>query len=92
MEEILTMHTMQVTLPDSAREFITRQVATGDFSNPSEYLAFLIEQARASAARQRLDDRLEEGLSSGPPIEFTPAWWQARKSQLLATLPAESEE
>ncbi len=86
------MHTMQVTLPESATEFVTRQVATGDFSNPSEYLAFLIEQARAAAARHRLDELLEDGLASGPPIEFTPAWWQARKSKLLATLPAEREE
>jgi antitoxin ParD1/3/4 len=83
---------MQVTLPDTATEHISRQVASGDFATPSEYLAFLVEQARATAAQRRLDDLLDEGLDSGPPIEFTPQWWQSRKQQLLATLPAEHDE
>jgi antitoxin ParD1/3/4 len=86
------MTTLQVTLPETASEFVARQVASGDFNNPSEYLTFLIEQARAGTAKRRLDDLLEEGLNSGPPIEFTPQWWRSRKEQLLATLPAERNE
>lgn len=86
------MTTMQVTLPETATDFIARQVASGDFNTASEYLTFLVEQARAGTAKQRLDDLLEEGLNSGPTIEFTPEWWRARKEQLLATLPAERDE
>jgi len=86
------MTSIQVTLPDTATEFITRQVASGDFATPSEYLAFLVEQARAATAKSRLDDLLDEGLASGPPIEFTHQWWQSRKQQLLAALPAERDE
>ena len=86
------MTTMQVNLPDTVTEYISRQIASGDFATPSEYLAFLVEQARATAAQRRLDDLLDEGLESGPPIEFTTQWWQSRKQQLLATLPAEHDK
>jgi antitoxin ParD1/3/4 len=86
------MTKLQVTLPDTANEFIEDQVSSGQFANPSEYLGFLVEQARATAAKQKLDDLLEEGLHSGPPIQFTPQWWQQRKAELLSILPAEPAE
>jgi len=86
------MTQMQVVLPESATEFIECQVSSGKFSTPSEYLGFLVEQARATAAKQKLDDLLEEGLHSGPPVQFSPLWWQQRKAELLATLTTESSE
>lgn len=86
------MTQLQVTLPDAATDFIAHQVATGEFGSPSEYLAFLVEQARAATARRGLEVLLDEGLDSGEPIVFTPEWWRSRKAQLLATLPAESGE
>jgi antitoxin ParD1/3/4 len=83
------MTKMHVTLPDTATEFIERQVSSGQFSTPSEYLGFLVEQARAAAGQQKLDNLLEQGLNSGPPIQFSTEWWQQRKAALLATLPTE---
>jgi antitoxin ParD1/3/4 len=86
------MTTMQVSLPDTATEFIERQISSGQFATPSEYVSFLIEQARAGADKQKLDDMLEQGLSSGTPIPFTEQWWQRRKSELLAGLPPQTHE
>ena len=50
------MSRIQVTLPDAATEFIQTQLSSGQFSSPSEYLGFLVEQARATAAKQTLDE------------------------------------
>jgi antitoxin ParD1/3/4 len=86
------MASIQVTLPETATQFVEGQVAAGQFANASEYLTFLVEEARATSAKRRLDDLLDEGTASGPPIEFTPEWWFSRKAQLLATLPAEQSE
>jgi len=86
------MTRLQVTLPDAASEFVASEVATGNYSTASEYVEFLVEQARAAKGKQRLDEMLEEGLNSGPPIQFTSQWWKERKAALLATLPAEPEE
>ena len=86
------MTKIQGTLSDSATEYIESQVKAGSFSTPSEYLGFLVEQARATEGRQKLDEMLEEGLNSGPPIQFSAEWWQQRKAELLASLPPESAE
>ena len=80
------MTSIQVSLPETAAEFVQRQVMTGEFSSPSEYLGFLVEQARALVERQKLDNLLEEGLQSGDPIPFSSGWWQKRKATLLNTL------
>jgi antitoxin ParD1/3/4 len=81
------MTPIEVSLPESTTEFINYQVTAGHFATPSEYLGFLVEQARATAARESLDNLLEEGLHSGEPIQFSREWWQQRKAALLATLP-----
>jgi len=86
------MADIQVKLPEAATAFVEGQVASGEFSSASEYLVFLVEEARAREARERLDQLLDEGLASGAPVEFTPGWWQSRKAQLLASLPAERDE
>ena len=83
---------LNVTLPESTAEFVESQLASGNFATPSEYLGYLIEQARATAAKQQLDSLLDEGLNSGQPIQFSDAWWRKRKAELLTTLPAESVE
>jgi hypothetical protein len=51
-----------------------------------------LDEARECSVKRRLDDLLDEGIASDPPIEFTPEWWRSRKEQLLATLPGEQSE
>jgi antitoxin ParD1/3/4 len=86
------MTRIQITLPDAASEFIQSQVSSGQFATPSEYLGFLVEQARAMTAKEKLDNMLEEGLNSGTPIQFSAQWWQQRKAHLLSTLAPESSK
>ena len=85
------MTRIQVSLPDTAKDYIDGLVSSGQFASPSEYLGFLVEQARAAASKQKLDQLLEEGLNSGAPIPFSNEWWETRKAELLATLPAENQ-
>lgn len=86
------MTSIQVNLPDAAAEFVQSEIASGQYSTVSEYVEFLVEQARAARAKQALDEMLEAGLNSGTPIPFSTEWWSQRKAQLLATLPAETSE
>ncbi|HEY2416202.1 MAG TPA: hypothetical protein VGI40_28435, partial [Pirellulaceae bacterium] len=74
------MTSIQVSLAETAAEFVQRQVMAGQFSTPSEYLGFLVEQARALAERQKLDNLLEEGMRSGDPMPFSSEWWQTKKT------------
>jgi antitoxin ParD1/3/4 len=86
------MTRIQVTLPESATQYIESQVASGQYATPSEYLGFLVERARAAEAKEKLDAMLEDGLNSGGPIQFSDDWWRERKATLLATLPVEATE
>ena len=70
-----------VQLSDVAQEFIDEQLAAGQFTSASDFIANLVEQARRKAARERVEQLLLEGLDSGPPIEATPEYWEKTKEE-----------
>lgn len=57
------MATMNVSLPQSMKDFIEGQVATGQFSNASDYVRDLIRERQAAVDRLRA--LVEEGDASG---------------------------
>jgi antitoxin ParD1/3/4 len=85
------MTSIQIVLAETTKNYIDGLVSSGRFSSPSEYLGFLVEQARTVESKRKLDDLLEEGLNSGAPIPFSTEWWQTRKAELLATLPPDDQ-
>ncbi|HUE71783.1 MAG TPA: type II toxin-antitoxin system ParD family antitoxin [Pirellulaceae bacterium] len=81
------MSAMHVLLSDEVRAFVDEQIKSGRYESPSAMISALLEEARLREARERLNTLLEEGENSGPPVEFTEEWWEARKASLLARLP-----
>lgn len=57
------MSTMNVSLPESLKSFVDRQVAARGYGTSSEYVRDLI---RKDQERQRLRDMLMEGAASVP--------------------------
>ena len=55
------MKTMNISLPDALRSFVSDQVSTRGYSSPSEYVCKLI---RKDYDRQRMRDRLFAGAKS----------------------------
>jgi hypothetical protein len=45
-EQEVPMATLNISLPDSRREFVDQQVAAGGYSTASEYIRDLIRQAQ----------------------------------------------
>jgi antitoxin ParD1/3/4 len=78
------MSQLDIQIPESTEMFIHEQVLTGKFASPSEYVVDLVEQDRRRAARKELEGLLLEGLQSGPGIEVTPEYWEAKKQAFLA--------
>jgi antitoxin ParD1/3/4 len=72
------MSTMNVSLPDSMREFVERQVREGSFSTSSEYIRALI---RRDEARATLRELLRQGIES-PDVGAGDAAYFARKRKL----------
>ncbi len=69
------MTTMNISLPDSMRQFIEVKVTQGGYSTASEYIRQLVRDDQKRAAQERLEELLMEGINSGPPREMTAGDW-----------------
>ncbi len=77
------MTTLNISLPESMRDFISEQVAKGGYSTASEYIRHLIRQELERVAKTKLETLLLEGLDSGESIEITDEWWEQKRSELV---------
>jgi len=75
------MKTVTISLPESLKSFVERQVATKDYGNVSEYFRTLLREARAREEDARLEALLVEGLASGEEIPLTKEFWRELKSE-----------
>jgi len=81
------MTTVTISMPESLKQFLDREVETKGYGNVSEYVRGLLRQAQARDADARLETLLLEGLKSGKDIPLTPAFWRELKAdagQILA--------
>jgi antitoxin ParD1/3/4 len=70
------MATLTISLPDSLKEFIDREVESKGFGNVSEYVRSLLREAQAKEADARLEALLLEGLMAGEDIPLTADFWR----------------
>ncbi len=77
------MASLNISLPQSLKEYVEDQVSSGGYSTPSEYLRELLRQDQKQRAEQKLEALLLEGLNSGDPIEITPEYWERKRAQLV---------
>ena len=63
---------MNVSLPETLRRFVDKQVRNGAYAGASEYVRELIRKDRDVTKLQAL---LEDGLESGPAEPATDAWF-----------------
>lgn len=77
------MASLNISLPQSLKDYIEAQVERGGYSTPSEYVHELLRQDQTRRAEQRLAELLLEGLHSGDAVEVTPEYWEQKRLQLL---------
>ena len=80
------MTSLNISLPDTMREFIDQQLKSKGYSTPSEYIRHLIRQEQEKEEQKRLETLLLEGLDSGTPIEMTEKWWENKRKELINRL------
>lgn len=78
------MTSLNVSLPESMREWIDEQVKTGGYGTASEFVREVIREAQKNKARQELEAKLLEGINSGPAIEVNKAYWDGLKERARA--------
>ncbi|MBO1058917.1 MAG: type II toxin-antitoxin system ParD family antitoxin [Dolichospermum sp. JUN01] len=70
------MKSMNISLPDTMRDYIEEQVAQGGYSSVSEYFRELVRKDQKLRANERLQSMLLEGLNSGNATEMTAQDWE----------------
>jgi antitoxin ParD1/3/4 len=73
------MGTMNISLPESMKDFIDAQVVDRGFGTSSEYVRELI---RREQERCRLRDKLLDGANSGVGEAAAPAYFDALRSRI----------
>lgn len=77
------MASLNISLPQSLKEYVETQVSTCGYSTPSEYLRELLRQDQKHRAEEKLETLLLEGLNSGDPIHVTPEYWEQKRLSLI---------
>jgi antitoxin ParD1/3/4 len=75
--------TMNISLPESMREWIEEVVAKGGYGTVSEYIRELVRQDQKARSKKALEARLLEALESGEPRELTRADWDKLRRELI---------
>ncbi len=74
------MTNINISLPDSMRDYVEQQVAKGGYSTVSEYFRELVRQDQKRKAQEHLETILVEALDSGTPTLMTEQDWQDIRS------------
>jgi len=76
------MTSLNISLPETLKQYVEKQVASGDWGTPSEYIRELIRQDK----ERRLTNLEQELIAAaeGPKIELSLA--EVRKKGLLRVL------
>ena len=80
------MTTLTISLPDSLKEFIEREVETKGYGNVSEYVRGLLREAQSKQADARLEALLIEGLTTGEDVPLSPEFWSELKQDAAKIL------
>jgi antitoxin ParD1/3/4 len=73
------MATMNISLPDKLKEWIEKQVATGEFSNSSDFVRDVVRKAKE---RQEVISEIQELLDEGEASGFAAYDRKATETQL----------
>jgi antitoxin ParD1/3/4 len=80
------MTTLTISLPESLKEFIDREVQTKGYGNVSEYVRGLLREAQSREADVRLEALLIEGLTTGEDLPLSPEFWSELKQDAAKIL------
>lgn len=84
------MESMNISLPESLKQFVDGQISTGRYSSASEYVRELIRADEKRKAEQELEAKLLEGLNS-PESQLTKADWMAIRNEAMARVQAQGK-
>lgn len=77
------MATMNISLPDTMRNFIENRITEDGYGTASEYVRELIREDQKRRTQEKLEAMLLESLDSGKPIKVTPEYVKKTLAELI---------
>ena len=77
------MTSMNISLPETMKNFVDNQVQNGGYSTSSEYVRDLIRRDQVLRAEQHLATLIMEGLESGSAIPADDNYWKNKRAALI---------
>jgi len=72
---------LNISLPESMRDWVDDQVRHGGYGTVSEYFRYLIRDEQKRATREQIDAKLLAAIESGEPIQVTPEYWDGFREE-----------
>jgi antitoxin ParD1/3/4 len=76
---------MTISIPDSVKELVDQEVASGAFPTAEDYISALLEADQRRKAQDHLEALILEGLDS-PLSEITPEDWDDLRAEGLTRI------
>jgi antitoxin ParD1/3/4 len=83
---------MNISLPQSLKQWVDEQMNQGGFGTASEYVRQLIREERRRQARLAVEAKLEEAEASGEPVPVTANTWKESQQRVVKRLRAASRK
>jgi antitoxin ParD1/3/4 len=81
---------LTIALPEAVKDYIDRQISSGTYSTPDEFLTALVEQEQERQAKLKVNALLKSTLQKNQTVEATDEWWQQQRQYLTDNLPPQS--
>lgn len=81
---------MTISIPDSVKELVDQEVASGAFPTAEDYISALVEADQKRKAQDRFEELILEGLDS-PLSEMTAQDWDDIRREGLARIRSRSK-
>ena len=79
----MTTATVNISLPETIKEFIDTKLRAGAFNSTSEYVIELIRRDQITMAEAQLRDMLLAGINSGPSVRADAAFFERIRERAI---------
>ncbi len=81
---------LTIALPEAVKDYIDRQISSGTYRTPDEFVTALVEQEQKRQAKQKVNALLKSTLGKNQTVEATDEWWEQQRQYLTDKLPPQS--
>jgi antitoxin ParD1/3/4 len=85
----ISMTYLTISLLESAKAYVDRQISDGAYNSVDEFLTVLIEQEQERQAKHKVNTMLRSTIQKNQTVEATDEWWEQRRKSLGESLPSQ---